>query len=139
MMKPETTTITVKIQVLFAEAIANADESILQEILHDQGEFNIQDDKLDTQIVNKAEYIAWILKKRKQVSNIQYCFDTCLDCMMGNPVVIFNNGTFPRSPIQNFDTRLTGLMLRIKNAQIFDIVFCYKNKYVQSLISRSPQ
>jgi hypothetical protein len=138
-MKPETTTITVKTQVLFAEAIADADEAILHEILHDQGEFNIQDDKLDTQIVNKTEYIAWILKKRKQVKNIQYCFDTCLDCMMGNPVVIFNNGTFPRSPIQNFDTRLTGLMLCIRDGQINDICFYYKNKYVQSLIARSPQ
>ena len=62
-------------------------------------------------------------------------YDNCIHCSIGNPVVLFNNGLFPRDIKDVSERSKTGLMLRIEHNKIIEIKFCYafavtENKYV---------
>ena len=109
----------------FAKAIVNMDFQLLSEILHNDGEFNIQDKEFETKDVNKKGFIKWITTKRNEITQVEYYFDQCLHCKIGNPVVIFNNGSFPREIKDSSEKSKTGLMLNVKDNKIDTVQFCY--------------
>ena len=109
----------------FAKAIVNMDFQLLSEILHNDGEFNIQDEEFETKDVNKKGFIKWITTKRNEINQLEYYFDQCLHCKIGNPVVIFNNGSFPREIKDSSEKSKTGLMLNVRDNKIDTVQFCY--------------
>lgn len=123
-----------EIENKFARAIVENDFTLLSDILHDAGVFNIQDEELETKDVSKEQFLHWIINKRKEVTKLDYYFDQCLHCFIGNPVVIFNNGTFPREIHDSSEKSKTGLMLNVVANKIDTVNFCYtllntENKY----------
>ena len=123
-----------EIENKFAKAIVEMNFTLLSDLLHDAGVFNIQDEELETKDVKKEQFIHWIINKRKGVTQLQYYFDQCLHCFIGNPVVIFNDGTFPREIHDSSEKSKTGLMLNIVANKIDVVNFCYtllntENKY----------
>lgn len=119
----------------FALASKTKDVDHLQSLLSDMGTFDIQTEELDTQEVGKQEFIKWYGQKLEetQINNIEY--DQCLHCFIGNRVVLFNGGQFPRKVKDDSERSKTGIMLDIKDGLISTVKFCYlfvvaDNKYV---------
>src|ERR1035437_9071251 len=123
-----------RIEHEFAKAIRDIDIEPVNDLLSETGVFEIQDDILETKEVNKDTFIEWIVNKRKAVERLDYYFDQCLHCKIGNPVVIFNDGTFPRANKEDYEKGKTGLMLNVTDGKIDQVMFCYtflhrENKY----------
>lgn len=114
-----------EIETKFAKYIVDMDFAQLADLLDDNGEYNIQDNNLQTIDVNKDQFLAWITDKRKEVSALGYYFDQCLYCKIGNPVVMFNNGDFPREILDSSEQSKTGLMLNVRDNKINVVRFCY--------------
>jgi len=114
-----------EIETKFAKLIVDMDFDQLANLLDDNGEFNIQDNDLQTIDVNKEQFLSWIINKRKKVSTLEYYFDQCLYCRIGNPVIMFNNGDFPREIFDSSEKSKTGLMINVKDNKINVVQFCY--------------
>jgi hypothetical protein len=110
----------------FASAVQVKDIRLVASLLADDGEFNTQDEDLNT-IDNstKTAFIQWLTTALSvtEISKIEY--DQCLYCKIGNPVVLFNNGKFPPIKREMSSKCKTGLMLDIKDGLIREIAFCY--------------
>ena len=107
----------------------------LQSLLSDSGTFDIQNEELITKEVSKQEFIQWYgqMLEETQITSIEY--DQCLHCFIGNAVVLFNAGMFPRKIKDSSERSKTGIMLDIKDGLISTLKFCYlfvvaENKHV---------
>ena len=129
-----------EITVAFAEAVAFRKRDALKELLHERGDFTVirtpseHEEYLKTH--PKAEHgIYWVdrdgflafMDKRWSMyrEEIHFRFDQCLQCVLGNPVVLFREGYFPVRNPNFYDRDRTGLMLEFKDDKISDITFCY--------------
>lgn len=119
----------------FAEASKNRDLESLARLLRKDGAFHIEDSTLNTIEVKKEEFLKWYKSKLESAIIEGIDYDQCLMCLIGKPVVLFNNGKFPRQAKDSSERTKTGLALNILGNKIFEIAFCYtflktENKYV---------
>ena len=98
---------------------------VLEDLLDENGSFDVQDQHLDCDTVNKSEFIKWIGEKATSQKIESVELDQCLFCEIGNPVLIINNGKFPRKVKESSERSKTGLMINEKNDKIKEIKFCY--------------
>ena len=129
-----TKTKTTDIAVEFAQASQLKDIEYLKYLLHDNGEFEIQNDHNEDIVANKNEFIKWYETKLSYTPITDILYDQCLNCHFGNSVVIFNDGKFPRSINDSSQRSKTGLMIDTKDGKIFILKFCFvflktENKY----------
>jgi hypothetical protein len=122
----ETTEIKTKdIAVEFALASKNNDIELLKTLLSKDGTFHIQNQVLNTIEVGREEFLRWY-KEKLDTTNIESIeYDQCLFCLLGNPVVLFNNGRFPRQVKDCGERTKTGLALKIRDNKIAEMAFCY--------------
>ena len=116
---------TKDVSIKFANAVKLKDLNLIENLLSDTGTFSIQDSELETQEANKSQFIKWFRQKLKRVVIYKVDFDLCLHCMIGNKVVLFNDGKFPRTIQHNYERSKTGLMLEIEDDKISSISFCF--------------
>jgi hypothetical protein len=116
---------TKDISIEFANAVKLKDLNLIENLLSETGTFSIQDSELETQEANKSQFIKWFRQKLKRVVIYKVDFDLCLHCMIGNKVVLFNDGKFPRTIQHNYERSKTGLMLEIEADKISSISFCF--------------
>lgn len=116
---------TKDISIEFANAVKLKDLNLIENLLSDTGTFSIQDSELETQEANKSQFIKWFRQKLKRVVIYKVDFDLCLHCMIGNKVVLFNDGKFPRAIQHNYERSKTGLMLEMDADKISSISFCF--------------
>jgi hypothetical protein len=126
---------TNEIVTLFTEAVLEKNYVLISELLSDKGEYTIQDKDLETIDVNKTEFLKWFLAKLRDIKILSVDYDQCSLCKIGNPVIIFNKGLFPKTAIDDSEKSMTGLMLDIQENKIIGITFCYsflhrENKYL---------
>ncbi len=110
----------------FASAVQNKDYELITSLLAEDGKFNTQDTELNTiDGSSKVEFLKWLSTALTgiEISKIEY--DTCVLCKTGNPVVIFNEGQFPKVKKDLSIKSMNGLMLEIKDGLITGISFCY--------------
>ena len=124
-----------EIVVQFTEAVQEKNYVLISELLSDKGEYTIQDKDLETIDVNKTEFLKWFLAKLRDIKILSVDYDQCSLCKIGNPVIIFNKGLFPKTAIDDSEKSMTGLMLDIQENKIIGITFCYsflhrENKYL---------
>jgi hypothetical protein len=101
----------------------NIDE--LSELLDDTSpEFEIQGAKGVKVMVTKKRYLKWLKPKLEANEIYDIKFDKCTACVVGNPVLIINYGSFPYITKSNDEALITGLMLGVKNEKISTIKFC---------------
>ncbi len=112
-----------KVEHLFAKAIKELDIDLLHRLIKPIGEYDAQDEKLEIIHLSKEAYIEWIVNKRRKIEDIDYYFDQCLLCSIGNTVVIFNDGYFPHKVKENAGQSKAGLMLNVTDGQIDTIKF----------------
>ncbi len=119
---------------IFADAVIKKDLISIGSLLHPDGRFEIVHEDLIIPDTDKDTFMEWFADKLKG-SNIQsVVFDTCILCLTGNPVLIFNDGQFPWK-VTNFAARSkSGLALELRDDKFSMIKFCYvflknENKY----------
>ncbi len=108
----------------FIFAVETKNMITLANLLSEGGEFEIDDEKRESHEVGKYQFLAWFEKKLKKTTIRNSSTDQCLRCQIGNPVVFFNNGEFPKKNL-SFERPRMGLMLEINNGKIALIQFCY--------------
>lgn len=119
----------------FAFASKSKDLTHLESLLSENGTFDIQTVDLETQDVGKHEFIKWYGMKLQETEITSIAYDRCLHCFIGNRVVLFNDGQFPRTIKDCSERSKTGIMLDIQNGLISTLKFCYlfakaENPYV---------
>lgn len=115
-----------------ANAIASFDIAKINELLLDDGEYCIQDEKDETVLSNKTNFIKWLsscfnefLSAREDCTGLNYIFDRCSYCRIGSPVIIFEDGKFPVFTRNSCEREKCGLMLEFDGNSISGISFCY--------------
>lgn len=114
-----------------AEAISNFNIVDVGNLLTDNGEFQILDEKDETIICKKDEFLKWLnncfdefISANEDRTHLDFTIDQCLHCRVGNPVIIIDNGRFPVFTRNSWDREKIGLMLEFKDEMISDITFC---------------
>jgi hypothetical protein len=118
----------------FAQASMRKDISYIEGLLSDSGEYEIQNDSLETVEVGKQEFIKWYSNKLSQTSIQSIEYDQCLHCQIGARVVLFNAGKFPRQIKDASERSKTGYKIESKDDSITSLKFCFvfletDNKY----------
>ncbi len=111
----------------FAVATQNKDIKSLENLLDQDGEFEIENE-IDFSvrlIVAKQIFLEWYETKLESTEITEIDHDQCIHCSIGNPVVLFNLGKFPREEKDSSTRSKTGLMLNIKDTKITEIKFCF--------------
>jgi len=126
---------TQNIAVEFALASEKKDLRHLKNLLAEHGTFDIQTADLETLEVGKCEFLVWYEMKLQETEIKSIAYDRCLHCFVGNQVVLFNIGQFPRIVKDSSERSKTGIMLDIQDGLISTLKFCYlfavtNNKYV---------
>ena len=130
----ETLENTSEVIKIFAVAIKEKNIELIVSLLSEKGIYDTQLPDLKTIESDKVTFVDWFSDKLKTTKISSVTFDQCLHCKIGNPVVLFNNGEFPRIIKDSSERSKTGLMLDIKEGKITNIKFCYvfaqtENKY----------
>ena len=110
---------------MFTEALLKGDLTLIEPLLKEDGDFDIQNEELETVEVGKYEYLSWLKSKLTKTTVTSLYFDQCLHCKIGNSVLIVNHGEFPRKIKDNSERSKTGLMIDSENGEIKMIQFCY--------------
>jgi hypothetical protein len=116
---------TREIMHVFVEATQSGNIDAITQLLDDLGEFEYQDEECETHSGNKQEFIAWYGQRLKTTSITSVDYDQCLHCVIGGSVVLFNEGTFPRMPLEFFERGKSGLRISCKDGLINGIFFCF--------------
>jgi hypothetical protein len=114
----------------FAKALAHYRVDMIEQLLSEDGEYNYYDiDGEEEEEGDKQGMIEYLkrvceplLFTASEPATVEY--DQCLFCKVGNPVVLFNGGTFPHNPIEFYERNKQGLMLEFKDDLICGITFC---------------
>lgn len=124
-MVAQAETNTIEILKQFSYAVRDKDIEVISLLLSPTGVFAAQDGELGTIQVFKDTFIQWLNSRLKtaEITGIEY--DTCIHCSMGSPVVLFNDGQFPRIIADDSEKIMTGLMLEVNDGLITGISFCY--------------
>lgn len=109
----------------FSSASKNADMLSIEELLHDKGIFEIEDDNLEIIEASKVDFLKWYQTKIKVTKINDVIYDQCIGCSFGKNIVLFNQGKFPRMPQEFTDKTKAGLMLDSHNGKIHRIQFCF--------------
>ena len=109
----------------FVEAIRAKDIGWISNLLDPNGVFDIELPDQDTLEVNREEFMNWLAEplNRTEITSVEY--DQCLFCKIGNPVVLFNKGKFPRKAKVG-ERPKAGMMLNVNENGLIDLIqFCF--------------
>ena len=109
----------------FAEAFAMKNRFDIENLLCDDGIFEIQNEDLETEEVDKMTFLDWFFPILARQLSLPFYLDRCAGCMNGKPVIIFQDGKFPRSRWKLGEMQKSGLMIEEKDNKIVKIMFCY--------------
>jgi hypothetical protein len=131
-MIPGIETSTRKIVMQFAEAVRDNETDLISSLLSETGVFAAQDGGLGTIQVSKETFIQWFISRLNEAVISKVDYDTCIYCSMGSPVVLFNDGQFPRIIADDSEKSMTGLMLEVSEGLIAGISFCYSFAHLEN-------
>ena len=124
-MNTKTSNKTKDIIAILKKAFLENKLEVLEDLLDENGSFDVQDQQLDCDTANKSDFIQWIgeIASSQKVESVE--LDQCLYCEIGNPVLIINNGKFPRKVKESSERSKTGLMISEEDGKIKEIKFCF--------------
>ena len=118
------------IALKLAEAIASFNIDKVADLLKEDGEYSIQDEKEEIVFANKTNFLKWLsscfdefLLVNEDRSELNHIIDKCSYCRIGNPVLIFENGRFPVMSRNPWESSKCGLMLEFRDNLVSDISF----------------
>jgi hypothetical protein len=127
--KSQTTTDHKEIVEKFAKALANYRVDMVEPLLA-EGEYNYYD--IDGEEIEEGDRQGMIDYLKRVCEPLRFSasepatieYDQCLFCRVGNPVVLFNGGTFPHNPQEFYERNKQGLMLEFEEVLISGMTFC---------------
>lgn len=108
----------------FANATLFKDMEKLKNLLANDGIFEVPDKYGEAIEVKKDTFLMWYHAKLLLIPITNISYDQCIFCNIGNPVVLFNQGTFPLETMRLIERSKAGLSLEIKEDKIIKIIFC---------------
>jgi hypothetical protein len=108
----------------FAEAAIKKDMMAIENLLSDEGKYEMQTKNLIMRKANKKSFLKWFKMKLSETPISEVDHDKCIQCFIGNPVLLFNKGTFPVIAKNKGYRSKMGLMLDIQDSKIEQIKFC---------------
>ena len=124
---------TEELKILFANAILVKDFTKIEELLHDNGNFNIRDKTNQTVESSKTNFLNWFnpILRDSTIESIQY--DQCLFCSTGSPVLLINDGKIPINTSTLYEKEKFGLMFEVQDGKIIKIQFCHIFLHAENL------
>ena len=116
---------TLELIKLFVSASLTADMKALEQLLADDGVFEIEDLDLELVDTTKDFFLQWYSSRLQETTIKEVVYDQCIGCSFGKHIVLFNNGTFPRVPQDFTDKTKAGLMLETSEGKISKMQFCF--------------
>jgi len=121
----------ITISTELADAISAFNIAKVSNLLADDGEYAIQNEKKEIVLRNKNNFLDWMGQcfHEFQLINttcqqMNYTIIQCLHSVTGNPVIIFNNGTFPDFSGNKGQGEKSGLVIKSENDKIVRIELC---------------
>ncbi len=119
---------------MFAGAVEAHDYNIIAALLADDGKFEIKDEQLEVIESDKSSFLGWLTTELLATTITKIEYDNCILCRVGNPVILFNDGHFPKMKLELSTKSMNGFMLHVIDNQIRELSFCYsfahrENKY----------
>lgn len=108
----------------FAKAVQKKDFDHLTEILDRKGTYQIQDVDYKFVDATRHEFLIWLKLELENAAIEKIQYKRCTACIIGNPVVLFNEGSFAYIKDLPKDHDRAGLMLRVEGDKIVGIRFC---------------
>lgn len=114
----------------FAKALAAGDLRRAGQFLADDGEFMVNSKRGEDRPVGKRAYLIWLsrqysrFRKDNPAGELTWAADRCFDCLIGKPVILFSDGTFPVKNRLSWETRKTGLAMEVENGKITVCLLC---------------
>ncbi len=108
----------------FMEGMLEKNEQKMKSCLHPNGHYQIVDQNRKKRELKSTDFLQWLMPivHKKTIRSIE--FERCNCCMMGNHVLLINNGIFPfQEKIASFPSK-NGLAFLIENDLIVKIKFC---------------
>lgn len=102
------------------------DTRSLNNVLADDGEFEIQNEDLSARVGTKGEFIHWIEKRMQEKPPSSMLMDFCAGCHKDKLVWLFDKGEFPAQPAGFDNFRRTALAFTVKDEKIVESKFCYR-------------
>jgi len=115
---------SLKLVQSFVVASKNADILTVDEILDDNGNYEILSKDSKIKCVEKLEFLKWYNIKLEQVNLKSVIYDKAIIENSLNNVVIFNDGEFPKIPLDLSDKIKTGFVFNVDRGKINSIKFC---------------
>jgi hypothetical protein len=109
----------------FIEAARAGDIMTIDELLEDDGKFEIEDSTFELVDGTKFQFLRWFNKKLEATKIVEVSYDQCIGCEFGQQVVIFNNGTFPRIPQDTQEKTKAGIVFITNETKINEIKICF--------------
>jgi len=103
----------------------NADILTIEDLLAEDGVFELENKDLETIEGSKKEFMAWYKLKLTNTEITESKYDQCIGCSFGKQIVLFNNGTFPKKPNDFTERTKAGLMIEGSEGKISKIIFCF--------------
>lgn len=115
-----------------AEAISSFDTTQVANLLSDNGEFAVQNERYEIVISGKHEFITWISGCYRKVSfagllkkRLSFTIVQCMHCVTGNQIIIFEAGRFPVFSGSQAKNEQSGLVIKSFGNKITGIELCF--------------
>lgn len=122
-----------------ADAISSFNIYDLSRLLSEEGRFAVQKENFNIEISDKDAFISWLSEcyntffftsqfRRKLRFNIVQC----MQCVSGNPIIIFEDGRFPVFSGSQAKNEQSGLVINFDDNKITGIEFCFLVKKTEN-------
>lgn len=108
----------------FAKAVQKKDFDHLTEILDRKGIYQIQDANYKFVDATRHEFLNWLKLELENTAIEKIQYKRCTACIIGNPVVLFNEGSFAYIKDRPKDHDRAGMMFQIEENKIVQVKFC---------------
>jgi hypothetical protein len=115
-----------------ADAISSFNISDLSRLLSDEGQFAVQDENSKIVISDKDGFINWMSGcyskfsfTGKSCRKLSFKIVQCMQCVSGNPIVVFEEGRFPVFSGTQTKNEQSGLVIKSDDYKITGIEFCF--------------
>jgi hypothetical protein len=115
-----------------AEAISSFDTAQVANLLSDNGEFAVQNERYEIEISGKHEFITWLSSCYRKISfagllrkRLSFEIVQCMHCVTGNPIIIFESGRFPVFSGSQTKNEQSGLVIKSFGNKITGIELCF--------------
>jgi hypothetical protein len=116
----------------FAEAISSFDISEVANLLSDNGEFAVPNEKYEIVKSGKSEFVDWLSSCYKKFSfsrlfrkKLSFTIVQCMHCINENPIIIIEAGKFPVFSGNQARNEHSGMVIKSVGNKITGIELCF--------------